>query len=188
MRSLIASILLLFIMAFQRHTNTSPICLTREEMKMYNLLNQYRKQKSLKKIALSSKLTRVAQTHARDLAEHFKDQQTGCNIHSWSDNGDWIPCCYTDDHAEAACMWNKPRELTGYEGRGYEIAYFSSGGANAEEGISIWKNSTGHHEVIINSGVWKALTWNAVGVGIHKEFAVIWFGELPDDDSATTCE
>ena len=33
--------------------------------------------------------------------------------------------CYTWDHANAAGMWNKPREITNYQylGNGFEIAY-----------------------------------------------------------------
>jgi uncharacterized protein YkwD len=188
MRYVLAPILILFTLAFQLPSNNQTVCLSQEEMKLYNLLNQYRKQQSLKRIALSSNLTLVAQAHARDLADYFKDHPTGCNIHSWSDKGNWTPCCYTDDHTEASCMWSKPRELTGYEGKGYEIAYFSSAGANAEEGLTIWKKSTGHHEVIVNAGIWNQVTWNAVGVGIYKEYAVIWFGELPDSATAKTCE
>lgn len=82
--------------------------------------------------------------------------------------GKWEPCCYTDDHKKATCMWDKPKEIAGYGKNGYEISYYSGAGANAAEGIAGWKTSTGHNQVTINDGIWKKITWNAIGVGIYK--------------------
>ena len=42
-------------------------------------------------------------------------------------------------------MWLKPKEIAGYDGNGFEIAYYSSVGANAQEGIDGWKISPGHN-------------------------------------------
>ena len=47
------------------------ICLTQEEKRLYDLIMAYRKEQGLPPIPLSAKLTRVAQTHARDLATHY---------------------------------------------------------------------------------------------------------------------
>jgi hypothetical protein len=30
--------------------------------------------------------------------------------------------------------------------------------------------------------------WQAIGIGIYKEYAVVWFGEILDDKSAATCD
>ena len=49
---------------------TKEVCLGGEEEKLYNLIMTYRRDKGLKSIPLSSKLTLVAKTHVRDLAEH----------------------------------------------------------------------------------------------------------------------
>ena len=35
---------------------------------------------------------------------------------------------------------------------------------------------------MINLGIWKNRTWNAVGVGIYKNYAVVWFGEESDKE------
>ncbi len=128
----------------------------------------YRKTKKLPAVAVSAKLTQVAKTHVQDLMKNYKD--TGkCNYHSWSEKGDWSPCCYTDDHAQAACMWNKPKEIAGYEGSGFEIAYWSSAGAN------------------VNSGIWKDLNWKAIGIGLDGNYSVVWFGAEPDVETAVSC-
>jgi uncharacterized protein YkwD len=165
----------------------SVICVNSEEKKLYNLMMEYRKEKKLEAIPLSAKLTQVAQTHAKDLAENYKPFDNACNLHSWSKKGKWKSCCYTDDHKEANCMWSKPREIAGYESNGYEISYYSGAGANAQDGLAGWKVSTGHNQVIINDGIWKKIKWNAIGIGIYKEYGVVWFGELKDDTKIDRC-
>ncbi len=81
-------------------------------------------------------------------------------------------------------MWDKPRELTSYQGNGYEISnyYSSSDGKvmNAAQALKQWKESAPHHAVIVNSGIWKGAPWKAMGLGISKNYAVVWFGNEPD--------
>jgi uncharacterized protein YkwD len=164
----------------------STVCITEEEKKLYDLLMAYRKEKKLLAIPLSSKLTLVAQTHAKDLAMNYEMSQV-CNPHSWSTKGQWSSCCYTSDHKQAQCMWDKPREIAGYTGAGYEIAYYSSKGATAAEGLEGWQNSPSHNPVMINEGIWEKATWKAIGIGFYKEYGVVWFGELEDQTPITLC-
>ncbi|MEM6523039.1 MAG: CAP domain-containing protein [Bacteroidota bacterium] len=162
---------------------SSEVCLSKEEVKLVNIINKYRKSKRLKAIPVSKKLTLVAQLHAKDLAENYDFNPKGkCNPHSWSNQGSWTSCCYTNDHKEAECMWNKPKEIAEYESHGYEIAYYSSAGATAEEGLRGWKKSSGHNPLLINAGMWERVKWKAIGVGIYKEYAVVWFGQLEDEE------
>ncbi|MEA3497116.1 MAG: CAP domain-containing protein, partial [Bacteroidota bacterium] len=67
--------------------------LTEEELKLYNLIIEYRQEKKLPPIPLSPSLTIVAQTHVKDLADNNPDKGR-CNTHSWSDKGKWTSCCY----------------------------------------------------------------------------------------------
>ena len=181
--------LLLLVFVYAPLLRGQGVCLTPEEKKLYDLIMQYRKSKKLKPILFSEKLSRVAQAHVRDLDANFVYENRGdCNPHSWSDKGLWSACCYTADHAKASCMWSKPKEIAGYEGEGYEIAYFSSGGANAVEGLEGWKKSPGHNPLLINSGTWKKLEWRAIGVGIYGQYGVVWFGEIEDKSKIKVCE
>lgn len=148
---------------------------------------EYRGSKNLGRIPVSARLTKVAQQHARDLAENYNPENKKCNIHSWSGKGKWKACCYTSDHKQATCMWNKPKEIAGYNSSGYEIAYYSSRGASAAEGLAGWKTSPGHNMVIINEGTWKNATWKAIGIGLYKEYGVVWFGELEDEAKPDPC-
>jgi uncharacterized protein YkwD len=165
------------------------ICLSEEEKKLYDLMMQYRKSKKLKAIPLSAKLTKTAQAHVRDLAENYVyEDGARCNPHSWSDKGAWSSCCYTSDHKEAKCMWAKPKEIAGYASDGFEIAYWSSAGANAVEGLEGWKKSPGHNPLIVNLGTWEKMEWKAVGIGFYKEYGVVWFGTLEDEETPKVCK
>jgi uncharacterized protein YkwD len=153
--------------------------LNTEETKLYNLIMDYRRSEGLPNIPLSKSLTIVAQTHVRDLEENRPDKGA-CNMHSWSANGKWTPCCYTADHAKAQGMWNKPKELTNYKGDGYEIAFNTTASATAETALGSWKTSKGHNDVILNKSIWKTQNWKAIGIGVYQNYAVVWFGSVPD--------
>lgn len=186
------TILSLFLLTILLSARTAPdpvnrVCLASEEKKLYDLIMEYRKEKNLESIPLSAKLTLVAQTHAKDLSENYDPFNGKCNLHSWSKKGKWESCCYTDDHKKSECMWNKPKEIAGYASSGYEISYYSGAGANAADGISGWKVSKGHNQVMINDGIWKQIKWNAIGIGIYKEYGVVWFGELKDETTPEIC-
>jgi uncharacterized protein YkwD len=167
---------------------TNKICVSEEEMKLYDLIMEYRKSKGLESIPLSGKLTQVAQTHAQDLANNYSfDPENKCNPHSWSTKGTWTSCCYTSDHKQARCMWQKPKEIADYPGNGFEIAYYSSLGASAQEAIDGWKTSPGHNPLMVNTENWAAVKWKGIGVGIYKEYGVVWFGEVKDKVSVESC-
>jgi uncharacterized protein YkwD len=176
---LLLQIVILFVplVAFSQNKT---VCLSAEENKLYELIMQYRKTKNLPIIPLSASLTFVAQTHCKDLNENPPKEP--CNMHSWSNKGKWKPCCYTPDHKNAAAMWSKPSELTNYKGNGYEISHWSSAGANAQESLNGWKRSNGHNTVIINAGIWNS-KWNAIGIGIVDNYAVVWFGNETDTET-----
>ena len=169
--------------------STEDICLTDEEKLLYSMIMEYRRENNLPSIPISSKLTKVAKVHAVDLATNYDfSPNNECNPHSWSKKGNWTSCCYTSDHKRANCMWDKPREIAGYAGSGYEIAYYSSAGASAREGLDGWKVSPGHNPLLINSGIWKSLQWRAMGVAIYKEYGLVWFGDVTDDLTPADCK
>jgi len=165
------------------------ICLSSEEKKLYDLIMAYRKSKRLPAIPYSARLSKVAQTHVRDLEENYDyGNSDNCNPHSWSGKGTWTSCCYTSDHKKASCMWAKPKEVAGYEGYGYEIAYYSSAGANATEGLEGWKKSQGHNPLLVNLGTWSKVKWQAIGIGIYGQYGVVWFGEELDESKMKVCK
>ena len=143
--------------------------LSEEERKLYALINEYRVEQKLAPIPFSVSLTQVAQMHCKDLHENM-----GYLTHAWS------TCKYeADDSKTYSCMWLKPMELTKYKGYGYECAH--SGYSKAESILNSWKGSQSHNNVIINKEIWADIQWKAIGVGIYKGYACIWFGEKLDE-------
>ncbi|HIN40323.1 MAG TPA: CAP domain-containing protein [Flavobacteriales bacterium] len=153
------------------------ICVSAEELQLYDLLNEYRKKHSLPSISLSKALCYIAQIHAEDLELNVK-----ALTHAWS------TCKYNAQVSKTyGCMWDKPKELTTYKGTGYECAHGGTGDykATAQSALEGWQNSKSHNDVILNKDIWKGDTWNAIGVGIYGSFATIWFGTQKDEDGIT---
>jgi hypothetical protein len=147
-------------------------------LELIAVVNEYRIANDLPAIPASSSLCTVAGAHTRDLEMNRPHDSPGCNLHSWSDRGSWSACCYTADHAEAQCMWDKPRELTVYTGDGYEIVY--SGSSSPEAALDWWRGSPAHHDVILSRGIWASTPWRAVGADVYSGYSVVWFGHATD--------
>lgn len=157
--------------------------LSYKEAELAERINEYRVQLGLPEFLLSKSLTTVARTHITDSNRYHPENQIDArgikgNLHSWSSNGSWTPMAYTDDHAYAKAMWDKPRELTSYRGSGFEIAYWTSGYASPKGALAGWKSSPGHNGVIVGQGNWRDLT--SMGVGIDGNYAFVWFGKEVD--------
>lgn len=154
--------------------------LNAEESRLYEMINTHRNANGQPGIPWSASLAYVAQRHVDDLNSH--PPEGNCNLHSWSSSGPWSPCCYTPDHAQAQCMWNKPRELTAYTGDGFEIAHGNSPGfqATAESSLKAWEESEPHNAAILNRGIWHEKEWKAMGVAVSGRYAVAWFGMNKD--------
>ncbi len=101
--------------------------LSTEEEKLYQEILAYRRKNRLPPFALSKALTSVAKSHVEDLGVTESTRNSNCNMHSWGEDSRWKSCCYTNDHAQASCMWKKPKEMTSYSGTGYEISHGGSG-------------------------------------------------------------
>jgi hypothetical protein len=165
-----------------------PVSPQRFEDMIYQDVNAYRASMGLPAVPRSRSLDRVARAHVADLETWHPDQGTDargmrCNSHSWSAHGAWTPVCYTPDHAYAANMWNKPAQITrgAYPGYGFEIAFGEAGAViDPDEAIQGWKSSSAHNAVILEQGVWRDAHWQAMGVGVSRGYAVVWFGKEPD--------
>jgi uncharacterized protein YkwD len=156
--------------------------LSDEETKLYDMIMEYRASKGLPPIPLSEKLTYVARTHAQDLFHNRPD--TGeCNLHSWSNKGNWISVCYKSDHTGSEYARMKAREITGYSGSSYEIVARLipindvSGNITAEIALAGFKKSPPHNAAIVNLDNWNDNYWKAIGISIYANYACVWFGE-----------
>ncbi|NLN94814.1 MAG: SPOR domain-containing protein [Bacteroidales bacterium] len=154
-------------------------CMTTDEIHLYRLINEYRLAASLEIIPVSNSLSYVAHVHIRDLYQNRPDLQN-CNLHSWSDKGDWTPCCYAKDPNRTNCMWNKPRELTGYKGNGQELILWENVQATPLSAFDQWRNFDLTNDMFLNRGRWAEKEWKAMGVALYEGYASVWFGEVTD--------
>lgn len=145
-----------------------------------DLIFEYRAQNGLPAIPVSPSLSTVAALHVADLERHAPGGQ--CNNHSWSASKRWSACCYTRDHAQARCMWDKPREITrgAYRGHGFEIVCWNADSMTPEIAMDCWRRSALHHGVILNRGDWRDTTWRALGIRVSQHYAVLWLGMEPE--------
>ena len=163
-------------------------CLSPSETELVQLINNYRQSKGLPSIANSRSLTKVARIHVLDLSRNspamgHDSRGLDCSLHSWSGYGFWTPVCYTHDHYYAEELWNKPREITHgiYFRVGYENAYWTSASeVNPSRVLESWKKNPDHNALILETGKWRKTRLVALGVGIYKNYAVIWVGTMLD--------
>jgi hypothetical protein len=189
MRNMIGLILLMIfpnILIFAQHTPKpvmtvpSGYCISNLEYKLYKMINDYRRRYDLPSIPLSRALGFVAQTHAKDLILHPPGEP--CNFHSWSATGPWKPICYPQDESKKNSVWDKPAELIGYKGKGYEIVYWENNDVTIDSVMAEWKNVDYFNSFLMNTGRWQEKKWNAIGIAIYENFAIAWFGEIADTD------
>lgn len=164
--------------------NLDNVCISEEEMKLYDLIDDLRKEYDFNKIAISKSLMYVAQQHAKDLYDNRPQENDGCNLNSWSDAGNWTACCFTEDFDQVKCMNKKPRELTDYTAIGWELAFGDY--KNPQQTIDAWIKNGVYKEILINKGGFDKNVWAAIGIAVYKGYAVVWFGEDFDETGSVS--
>jgi hypothetical protein len=154
-------------------------CISENEFVLAKMINDYRLQNNLAVIPLSKSMFYVARTHIEDLARNRPESEK-CGLQSWSDQGKWKPCCYGNELGKTNCMNDKPKELCGYKGKGYEMIYWGSEEAIPSDAIDVWKSTALTNEMMLNQGKWKNMIWKSVGVGLLNGYASVWFGDETD--------
>jgi hypothetical protein len=152
-----------------------------QEQKVYEMINAFRSGYNLPPIPLSRSLSFVASTHVKDLFFNHPDQPP-CNFHSWSNRGNWKPFCYPRDEKKNNSVWDKPKELTGYKGKAYEIIYWENNAVNIDSIIPFWNSIDYFSSFLLNTGKWQEKKWMAIGIGIYENYAAAWFGEVSEKE------
>lgn len=164
--------------------------LSAKEKELIKLVNDYREQHGKKRLKVSKSLMKVARTHINDLNMNFDMDNPPVdargikgNMHSWSDRGNWTPVVYTKDHKYDKLTIIKPKELTGYNQNGYEVAV-NGFMITPQRALEKWKNSPKHNDTILSQNGWdppaelieEGLTGlSNMGVAINGNYACIWF-------------
>ena len=165
--------------------------LSAKEKELIKLVNDYREQHGKKRLKVSKSLMKVARTHINDLNMNFDIDNPPVdargikgNMHSWSNKGNWTPVVYTKDHKYPHGMWDKPREITGYDQAGFEIAV-NGYMITPQRALESWKHSPSHNDVILSQNGWDDPTpelakhgvtgLSNMGVAINGNYACVWF-------------
>ena len=144
---------------------------------LVDMINEHRASLKLKKIALSPSMSAVAALHAKDLADN-KPNDKGKSLHCWSNDSRWTGGSYDPKAKDTwPIMWDKPKEITGYSGYGFEVA--AAKVRDMKEALKLWKSSRTHYDVILNRGTWAdpRWQWKALGAVFYKGYACAWFGD-----------
>ncbi len=187
--ALLFSFLLLFIIKLSGQVHTvDNFCITKDEHKLISLINQFRKTHRQPEIAISVSLCFVAKTHVADLQLNKPDTSI-CTTGSWSDKGSWKPCCYNPIVYKPECMWDKPKELTSYNFRGYEMVFFDERIVQVDSAFQLWTESAEVVDFILGKGNHDDKKWAALGVGVGENYISVWFGQRPDPkNKAVICD
>lgn len=173
-------ILILFSLSAAAQKNIpDDFCVSDDESHLFELINAHRVKNGLKEIPLSASLSYVAKTHVIDLYTNHPDTSI-CNLNSWSDKGDWTACCHNKYVPAEACVRNKPKELSRYTGEGYELTYAEVFDTHPDTVFSFWKKISTANDFLLDEGNWSDKNWRAMGVGIYKNYAVVWMGTRTD--------
>lgn len=171
---------LLFTLTISAQTvDYENVCLNSNEQKLAKLINDFRKANKKSSLPLSKALTIVAKTHVLDLQDNNPDTSI-CLTASWSNKGNWTACCYNKYLLNEACMWDKPKELTKYPFRGYELSYFEEGIIQVDSLFSIWMSSEETKNMLLTNGNFSSKKWEIMGLAIGENYASVWFGQRAD--------
>lgn len=154
-------------------------CMSNDELVLFDMINQIRTDYDKNEIQLSASLSYVAEVHVTDLETNQPDTSI-CNSSSWSDKGTWTPCCYNSYVYNPDCMWDKPKELTNYRYRGYELVTFFEEGFNNDSIIDLWSDSKEVLDMLLTRGNYEKKKWICGGVSIGKNYVSLWFGQRRD--------
>ena len=163
----------------------SSFCIGKVEQELYLAVNKFRKENNLPPIPLSVSLSYVAALHAKDLFLNHPDQGS-CNSHSWSAKGFWAPFCYPRDENKKNSVWDKPRELTHYPSKAFEIVYSENNPLIRDTILMVWQGEDYFRSFLLNTGKWQGKTWNAIGIAVYENYACAWFGEAVDSDGGVS--
>jgi len=145
-----------------------------EEANLHDLVNAYRAEYDLPPIPRSPSLDLLANRHVLDMAFNI-----GHLTHAWSN------CPYDPNDKETLyCSSRAPQRIgTRYPGKAYENAHYNSRGATAASALHGWQNSPPHNALMINLNNWRDNRWQAMGLGIYKQYAVLWVGGARDPET-----
>lgn len=118
-----------------------------EELKFVDILNEYRVENGLEKLAISDMISEAADRHSQDMAKFDFFSHT-------TEYSDWF--------AAGATPWER-MYLSGYTYNTYRGENIAAGYSSAQKVFEAWKNSEGHNANMLNPN------FKVIGIGIVED-------------------
>lgn len=77
-------------------------------------------------------------------------------------------------------MWDKPKELTNFKYRGYEIAMFFEESYNADSVMQLLLSSNQVINMLLSKNDYSKKKWVCMGLALNQNYASIWFAQRAD--------
>ena len=77
-------------------------------------------------------------------------------------------------------MWDKPKELTSYPFRGYELVYYDESIVQPDSILKVWKTSYETIDMLLTQNQHSDKKWLAMGLAIGENYVSLWFGQRND--------
>ncbi len=165
--------------AFSQKSLPESFCISKDEKVLFDAVNDLRVAYGESLLQHSASLSHVGKLHVDDLLEMHPDTSV-CNLSSWSDKGDWTACCYNSYIPNPECMWSKPKELTPYTYRGYEMVMYFEDKISVDSIIKLWSDSKEMLDMLLTRANFQEKKWICMGMGINEHYVSIWFGQRRD--------
>jgi hypothetical protein len=77
-------------------------------------------------------------------------------------------------------MWDKPKELTPFTYRGYELAGYFEDDFTVDSIINLWSSTKAVLDMILTEGNYSKKKWICMGLGFNDHYISIWFAQRAD--------
>ncbi|MFA8451196.1 MAG: SPOR domain-containing protein [Bacteroidales bacterium] len=150
-----------------------------KENNLAEIINTYRAENNLPELKISKNLCWVAWLHAQDLIRNHPDED-GCTISSWSKQKLWTGGCINNTNNNIDISRNKPKELTSYPSKGYELTFWENRAPSIDTAVKVWMETKFSKDFIFNQGMWSAYKWKSIGTTVQDNYILVWFGQSED--------
>lgn len=138
---------------------------TYESKRLFEVINAMRRVDEIPELTMDNGLNYVAYLHCVDLDKYY---DKNCSLVSWSKKSGYSYGCINKDSPNLNVMYNKPKEVLGYDGVGHELVCVTDRNINYEMAYTLLRRSAFY------SGMLVGTNYTRIGVYIHKNIVSVW--------------
>jgi hypothetical protein len=136
-----------------------------ESKRLFDVINAKRRVDEIPELTLDKGLSYIAYLHCLDLDKYY---DKNCSLVSWSKKSGYSYGCVSKDSPDLNVMYNKPKEVLGYEGVGHELICLTDRNITYEMAYTLLRRSQFYSSLLVGAN------YTRVGVYIHKNIVSVW--------------